>query len=72
MNIRGEVDRIEARLAACGLTATALCDRAGVARSTWTRWKAGRVVPNFKTWMTVTGACDALCAEAAASGEAAS
>ena len=45
MHISNPVQQIEARAQQAGLSVTELCHKAGVARSTFTRWKAGTTSP---------------------------
>ncbi len=45
MHIANPVQQIEARATQAGLSVTELCQKAGVARSTFTRWKAGTTSP---------------------------
>lgn len=64
MEIKAEIMRMEGGLAKAGATARALCDRAGVNQSTWTRWKSGATAPNLSTWGRVQSAYAELTAEA--------
>ncbi|WP_313349817.1 hypothetical protein [Paracoccus sp. (in: a-proteobacteria)] len=48
--------QMEADLARKGETVAALCRQAGVAATTWGRWKRGSVSPNLKTWEAVFSA----------------
>lgn len=61
MDLREEIVAIEGRLAQVSKTPADLCAQAGVARSTWQRWKSGATTPNFRTWQGVQAACDAIC-----------
>lgn len=47
------VKAAEARARSAGLTIPQLCDRAKINRSTWQRWKAGKVGPTVTTWERV-------------------
>jgi transcriptional regulator with XRE-family HTH domain len=53
MNIRDEIPKMEAALRERGLSVDEFCDKADLARSTWTRWKSGAVQPNMATWSRV-------------------
>lgn len=53
---RTQIDAIEKRLADAGSNVSRLCDVAGIARSTWTRWKTGETMPNMATWKVVEAA----------------
>lgn len=56
MEIASEIAHIEAELSAGGHTVKALCARAEVNQSTWTRWKNGATEPNTATWRKVKAA----------------
>jgi len=43
------VEDLEAQARARGLSISEVCREAGVARSTFTRWKSGDHTPNFRT-----------------------
>jgi transcriptional regulator with XRE-family HTH domain len=65
---------IEARLDASGRTVADLCREAGLARSTWDRWRRGETEPNMRSWRSVTDAAARLMsppAPSAASGDSA-
>jgi transcriptional regulator with XRE-family HTH domain len=51
---------IETRLSAAGLAVAEACAEAGVAYSTWTRWRAGRVLPNVRTLDKIERAAERL------------
>lgn len=53
MSIAEQVSKIERDLAARGWSPDDLCRKAGINRSTWTRWKSGVVIPNLATWQKV-------------------
>lgn len=44
---------VENELARLGCSRRAFCAEAGIAASTWTRWKAGLTEPNLRTWRQV-------------------
>lgn len=44
---------IEVQVRAAGMSMTAFLTQAGVARTTWWRWRAGRGTPNMTTWNRV-------------------
>lgn len=48
------IPQIEDALSARGITVAELCRRAGIAQTTWGRWKKGVVSPTFKTWDAVS------------------
>jgi lambda repressor-like predicted transcriptional regulator len=60
---RPEIDRIEARLKAAGQSVSAMCVEAGLARSTWDRWKREETQPNLKSWRAVNDAVARLLAD---------
>lgn len=60
MALTDEMDLIETRLKAAGHTVTKLCETAGLARSTWDRWRRGETEPNFKSWRLAKEAADML------------
>lgn len=66
MALKGKIEKIESRLKAAGRQVSDLCEEAGIARSTWTRWKYEKVSPNMTTWLDVERAVNALCQEDAA------
>lgn len=41
---------MEHELAKRGLSRSALCRRAGIALTTWTRWKSGKTQPQMRVW----------------------
>lgn len=45
-----DVMEMEAVLAARGVRIGAFCEQAGIARTTWDRWKQGKTLPNMRTW----------------------
>jgi len=50
----------EGELVRIGKTPDDLCRKADINRSTWTRWKAGTVIPNLATWQRVREALSTL------------
>lgn len=60
MALSDEMDLIETRLKAAGHTVTKLCETAGLARSTWDRWRRGETEPNFKSWRLAKEAAETL------------
>jgi len=54
------ITNAENELARMGLSRRLLCAEAGIATSTWTRWKAGLTEPNLRTWRQVEAALDRL------------
>lgn len=47
---------LEAQARAKGLSISDVCQEAGVARSTFTRWKAGSHEPNMRTFQKISEA----------------
>jgi len=43
----------ERRAVAAGLSVDEFCKDAGIARSTWQRWKSGATEPTMRTWRRV-------------------
>lgn len=70
MSVADQIQVIEDDLRGRGLPVAELFRRAGIQSSTWWRWKAGRVSPNFSTFDKVTGAHQSLIAEHDAACEA--
>ena len=58
--VRAELVRLEVRSRECGITRARLCREAGIAQSTWTRWKSGKASPTLSTWLRVTTAFESL------------
>lgn len=56
MTFADTVRRVEARLREADVAVNDFCARAGIARSTWTRWKSGGMAPNLATWDKVKAA----------------
>lgn len=50
MDIKYEIELIEYRLAAAGVSVDDFCVSAGVHRSNWQRWKAGKTSPTMRNW----------------------
>jgi hypothetical protein len=63
VSIRADMDRIEERLKAAGRSVSAMCLEAGLARSTWDRWKREETQPNMKSWRAVNEAVARLLAD---------
>lgn len=51
---------MEAALASKGISVAELCRQANIAETTWGRWKAKKVSPNYKTWGAVSAAYSRL------------
>ncbi len=62
---------IEARAKCNGLTVRDLCQRAGVAHSTFTRWRAGKTQPTLDVYTRLLDASTGDRAERSASRDAA-
>jgi len=60
MNVPHEITQMEAGLAKAGLSAADLCRKAGIANSTWGRWKNGSFQPRMRVWTDVKNAFDKL------------
>lgn len=56
MDIRAEIDEIEAALRSRGKSVAALCREAEIHQSQWQRWKRGEALPNMRTWQRVLDA----------------
>lgn len=41
-----------------GISVTALCQRAGIAPSTVTRWRSGKTQPSFRIWEKIVKAAN--------------
>lgn len=48
-----EIIELEREANRLGISANELCRRAGIARSTWTRWKAGVTSPRLEIWRRI-------------------
>lgn len=64
MELGDEIGLVEARLRAAGVPVAHLLQRAGLARSTWDRWRRGQTEPNLRSWRAVERACAELTADA--------
>ena len=62
--------KMEADLASRGISVAELCRQANVAETTWGRWKANKVSPNFKTWNAISEAYSRLIAQKKQNGAA--
>jgi hypothetical protein len=62
MTLKAEVAEIEAALSEADVPLDAVLVKAGINRSTWTRWKSGTVTgARYDTWSKVkSAAADAL------------
>jgi predicted transcriptional regulator len=60
MHMIDAITNAENELARLGYSRRRLCQDAGVAPSTWTRWKAGLTEPNMRTWRRVEQALEDL------------
>ncbi len=54
--MEADVIEMETVLVARGIRISAFCESAGIARTTWDRWKNGKTLPNMRTWMAVRDA----------------
>jgi DNA-binding phage protein len=48
-----DIPKMELALVERGLTVAQLCDKAGIAKTTWWRWSERRASPTFATWEAV-------------------
>lgn len=48
-----DIREMEAKLSSLGISVDTLCERSGIARTTWWRWRERRVSPNMAVWDTV-------------------
>lgn len=55
---RDLIEQIENRASAVGMSVNELCKRARVARSTFTRWKAGAHAPQMRVYRKLLAALD--------------
>ena len=55
-----DIPTIEANLKRSGLTADDLCSKAGIALTTWWRWREGKFSPRMDKWMGVMRAYDEI------------
>jgi transcriptional regulator with XRE-family HTH domain len=62
MDIKDHIAKMDERLSVAGVSASEVCRVAGVARSTWTRWKSGDVSPNTATLAKVSRVVEGLIA----------
>lgn len=60
MAIKDEITALEAELSAASISVDTFLDRAGVDRSSWTRWKAGSFSPRMDSWAKVQDAAREL------------
>ncbi|GBD48146.1 hypothetical protein METY_1359 [Methylopila sp. Yamaguchi] len=58
------ISQFEDRLKQAGISVRRACREAGIAPSTWTRWKSGTTSPTLATWEKVEDAAEALIAGA--------
>lgn len=56
MNIQNQISEIEERAKGFGLSINELCKRAGIDRSTFTKWKSGKSKPNMETYTSIQNA----------------
>ena len=59
-DILAELDLIEARVAAAGLSMNTFLRQARLSRSTWWRWRDGQIVPGMRAWNRVREAANRL------------
>lgn len=58
-----KIAQAEARRVAAGLLIEDLCQRVGIAESTWWRWKTGQSQPRLATWEKVERVLDEIGSE---------
>ncbi len=61
MNLAQKIERIEGDLRTGNVSIDQLCEKAGIARSTWQRWKSGAMSPTFARWDQIEVARNSLC-----------
>lgn len=74
MAMQQELADLEKRVAAAGYTVSDVCREAGIARSTWDRWRRGQFEPRRSVWARAEQAAERLVersAQAAVPAEAA-
>ena len=57
-----QITEIEESLAEAGLTVKRLCEEAGIAETTWSRWKNGSFFPSHLKWQKIKIAFESLMA----------
>ena len=55
-----QVSEIERRVRNAGYTVDTLCDKAGISRSTWTRWKSKSFDPRHSNVLSIMRALNEL------------
>jgi hypothetical protein len=60
MSIPDKISGMERQLKVAGVSVHDLCQQADIARSTWSRWKCGKTIPNMATWAAVELAASIL------------
>jgi hypothetical protein len=65
MAFRDELTALEQALEQAQIPVEAVQTRAGVHRTTWTRWQKGSTKPRYETWADVTSAARAIISERA-------
>jgi transcriptional regulator with XRE-family HTH domain len=60
MVLTAQITEIETRLGGAGVPLGRLFDRSGVDRSTWSRWRSGKVSPTLRKFAAVMQALDEL------------
>lgn len=63
MSFSDDLERLRDELKEAGVPVSAVCERAGINRTTFTRWQLGKG-PRLQTWETVKQAKDELILEA--------
>ena len=59
MDMPSIIRQAEARLAEADIPVGAFCERVGINRATWQRWKAGTSAPTIVLWTRVSEALPA-------------
>lgn len=54
------IPEMETVLEKRGVPVAQLCEKAGIAKTTWWRWRERRASPNFETWDGVVKAYETL------------
>jgi hypothetical protein len=62
-----DIPKMEEALAERGIPVAELCRQAGIAETTWGRWKRDKFKPSFRAWNGATSAYQNLMQDAASS-----
>lgn len=59
-----DIPQMETKLAERGFSVAELCRQAGIAETTWGRWKRKEFMPSFRTWQDTTSAYSEMVSDA--------